>query len=505
VAQTPGADEPTYERRRPLSDTGSRYDRRTIPREVKTSTSILLIFVSTVFVGSACLPQTDRDQPATADRNHPNIVFVFADQMRAHAMGAMGNQEVITPHLDTLAAEGLLITNAISGQPVCTPFRAQLMTGRYSHSTGVIHNDIRLPDDAVIFPQVLKQQGYTTAYIGKWHLSGDRNDPVDAVSRRGWDYWAVRNVSHQHHQTRYWVNDATEPVTAEGWEPDVQTDLAIEFIKANAQRPFSVFLSYGPPHNPYEFVPQRYVEMYEGSRLTGRPNVPTDNEDTLRLYYAAITSIDANIGRLSDALEETGVAENTILVFTADHGDMLGSQGHRLKQRPWEESINIPFILRYPEKIEPGQERDWLVATVDMMPTVLGLSDIAVPETVEGLDLSALFEGTSTEEREAVFLFNVHNGYGPGTDWRGIRTKEWVYARHYAGDWVMYDLTNDPYELHNLIDDEDYASVKQALQQQLAELRVTLGEAIPLVGIDPDPILLPEVSVRGEVAKSTPQ
>ena len=104
-----------------------------------------------------------------------------------------------------------------------------------------------------------------------------------------------------------------------------------------------------------------------------------------------------------------------------------------------------------------------------------------------------------------MFLFNVHNGYGPGTDWRGIRTKEWVYARHYAGDWVMYDLTNDPYELHNLIDDEDYASVKQALQQQLAELRVTLGEAIPLVGIDPDPILLPEVSVRGEVAKSTPQ
>ena len=446
---------------------------------------------------SSNVPQPGREGDAGGGRNPPNIVFVIADQMRAHAMGAMGNQEVITPNLDALAAEGVLLTNAIAGQPVCSPFRAQLMTGRYSHSTGVIHNDVRLPDDALIFPQLLKQHGYTTAYIGKWHLSGDRNDPVDAVSRRGWDYWAVRNVSHRHDQPRYWINDAAEPVTPEGWEPDVQTDLAIEFIKANAQRPFSVFLSYGPPHNPYDLVPQQYVDMYEGLRLSGRPNVPTDNEDTLRLYYAAITSIDANIGKLTDALEEAGVADNTIFVFTADHGDMLGSQGHPLKQRPWEESINIPFILRYPEEIEPGQERDWLLATVDMMPTVLGLSDVAVPETVEGLDLSALFEGTSTEEREAVFLFNVHRGGGPGTDWRGIRTKEWAYARHYAGDWVLYDLTNDPYELRNLIDDDNYAAVKQDLQQQLSELRVTLGEAIPLVGIDPDPIRLPEASARG--------
>ena len=262
-------------------------------------------------------------------------------------------------------------------------------------------------------------------------------------------------------------------------------------MSPDSQRPFGLFLSYGPPHNPYELVPRQFVDMYEGSGLIGRPNVPTDNEEILRLYYAAITSLDANIGRLSDALAEAGVAENTIFVFTADHGDMLGSQSHRLKQRPWEESINIPFVLRFPEKIGPGQERDWLVTTVDMMPTVLGLSDIAVPDAVEGLDLSALFEGTSTEQRQAAFLFNVHEGGGPGTDWRGIRTKEWVYARHYAGDWVMYDLKNDPYELYNLINDEGYADVKRALQQQLTALRLTLGESIPLVGIDPDPIVLP--------------
>ncbi len=447
--------------------------------------------LSLVACDSSDTRETQQGEVAAPDRDHPNIVVVIADQMRAHAMGAMGNSQVITPNLDALAAEGILIRNAISGQPVCTPFRAQLMTGRYSHSTGVIHNDIRLPDDAVIFPQVLQQQGYTTGYIGKWHLSGDRDDPVDALSRRGWDYWAVRNVSHRHDRARYWVNDATEPVLAEGWEPDAQTDLAIEFIKANKQKPFGLFLSYGPPHNPYDLVPQRYVDMYEASRLASRPNVPMDNEETLRLYYAAITSLDANIGRLSDALAEAGVADNTILLFTADHGDMLGSQGHRLKQRPWEESINIPFVLRYPERIDPGQEHDWLVTTVDMMPTILGLSDVAVPDAVEGLDLSALFEGTSSEQREAAFLFNVHRGGGPGTDWRGIRTKEWIYAMHHAGDWVMYDLKNDPYELHNLIDDGNYAGRKQALRQQLAELRTALGESISLVGVDPDPVELP--------------
>jgi len=128
----------------------------------------------------------------------PNIVFVFADQMRAHAMGCMGNRQVITPHLDKLAGEGLLVTNGISCQPVCSPYRVQLLSGRYGHSTGVIHNDIRLPDSEVVISELMKKQDYATGYIGKWHLSGNRDDPVDAKNRRGWDFWAVRNCSHEH-------------------------------------------------------------------------------------------------------------------------------------------------------------------------------------------------------------------------------------------------------------------------------------------------------------------
>jgi arylsulfatase A-like enzyme len=143
---------------------------------------------------------------------HPNIVFVFADQMRAHAMGCMGNKQVITPHMDRLASEGVLVTNGISAQPVCTPYRAQLLTGRYGHTTGVIHNDIRLPDSEVVISELMKKQGYTTGYIGKWHLNGNRKNPIDAKNRRGWDFWAVRNCSHQHLKPEYWLNDSKESI-----------------------------------------------------------------------------------------------------------------------------------------------------------------------------------------------------------------------------------------------------------------------------------------------------
>ncbi len=417
---------------------------------------------------------------ANASAKGPNVVFVFADQMRAHAMGCMGNKDVMTPHMDQLAAEGVLVTNGISAQPVCTPYRAQLLTGRYGHATGVIHNDIRLPDSETLISELMKQNGYSTGYIGKWHLSGDREDPVDAISRRGWDFWAVRNCSHKHLKPVYWLNDATEPVEVPGWEPDVQTDLAVEFIQQNRDNPFCLFVSYGPPHNPYK-APAKYQKMYEGKKLTLRPNVPSDKPmKDIREYYAMVTSLDDCMARISTALKKSGVAENTILVFTSDHGDMLGSQGERLKQRPWEESINIPFMVRYPDKIKAGQRKDWIVSSVDVMPTLLGLCDIAVPTHVQGFDYADTFIGKSESERDAAFLFNVAAGSGPPLDWRGIRTKEWTYAYNKEGDWVMYDLKNDPYQLRNLINDPAYSEKKQELKQQLDAMRSELGESIPL-------------------------
>jgi arylsulfatase A-like enzyme len=431
-----------------------------------------------------------------ASAKRPNIVYVFADQMRAHAMGCMGNKQVITPNLDKLASDGLLVTNGISCQPVCTPYRAQLLTGRYGHSTGIIHNDIRLPDSEVLISELMNKQGYTTGYIGKWHLSGNRSNPVDKKNRRGWDFWAVRNCSHQHSKPVYWLNDSAEPTKVPGWEPDVQTDLAVEFIKKNKKSPFCLFMSFGPPHNPY-VAPKKYVDMYKDKKLTVRPNCSNKSTKTLIEYYAMVTSLDSCMGRITKALDAAGVSDDTIVVFSSDHGDMLGSQGHRWKQRPWEESINVPFIVRYGRKIKKGQVRDWIVSSVDVMPTLLGFCDISIPSQVQGLDYSATFLGKSKKQRDAAFLFNVHSGGGPNTDWRGIRDKEWTYAFHYSGDWVMYDLKNDPYQLKNLIDDPKYAAKKKQLRKQLETMRKDLGESIPLKGKDPAPIKLPsEVPFR---------
>lgn len=405
-------------------------------------------------------------------------------------MGCMGNEQVITPHLDKMAGEGLLVTNAVSAQPVCTPYRAQLLTGRYGHSTGVIHNDIRLPDSETLISEQMKKAGYATGYIGKWHLAGNRKDPVDAKSRRGWDFWAVRNCSHSHFWPVYWLNDAKEPIKVKGWEPDVQTDLAIEFINKKKSEPFCLFLSFGPPHNPYK-APKKYQDMYKDKKLKNRPNVPGGDTKNLREYYAMVTSLDSCMGRINDALAEAGVADDTIVVFTSDHGDMLGSQGHPLKQRPWEESIHVPFIARYPAKIKKGQVHDWVISSVDVMPTLLGMCNAPIPTNVEGMDYSSTLIGKSDKERDAAFLFNVHQGGGPGTDWRGIRTKEWTYAFHFSGDWIMYDLKNDPYQLKNLIDDPKYAAKKQELKTQLEAMRKELGESLPLKGKMPAAIRLP--------------
>ena len=436
-----------------------------------------------------------RSRLLAADRKtRPNVVFLFADQMRAHDLGCMGNDQVITPHLDKLASEGLAVENMIAASPVCTPYRGQLMTGRYGHATGVVHNDIKLPNSEITIADQMKQAGYHTGYIGKWHLAGHRDNPVAKEDRRNWDFWAVRNCSHKHFDPQYWINDDTEATTVDGWEPEVQTDVAIEYIREHRAHPFFLAVSYGPPHNPYR-APERFVKQYEGRELEDRPNVPPRSEkdkDQLLHYDAMITSLDECVGRISAALDRAGLTDNTILVFTSDHGDMLGSQGHRLKQRPWEESINVPFIVRQPGRIKAGQKRDWMVSSVDLMPTLLGLCGATIPSQVQGIDQSGLFQGNDGEKRESAFLFNTHNGGGPGCDWRGIRTKDWVYAFHMEGDWILYDLKSDPYQLENLAGRPEFQSKRNELRRALDQQRLELGENLPLNGELPDPVRLPQ-------------
>ena len=235
-------------------------------------------------------------------------------------------------------------------------------------------------------------------------------------------------------------------------------------------------MSWGPPHNPYEHVPERYKELYSPEEIQLRPNAvdtPATRKD-LSGYYAHITALDENLGRLMAALDELGIADDTILVYTSDHGDMLGSHGHVRKERPWEESARIPFMIRWPRRIPAGITRDTLLSLVDFMPSMLSLCDLPIPEGVEGIDLSEAMLGNTIDEPQSVFLgvpLHGSEGFQFGIrEWRGVRTHSHTYARHFDGSgWLLYDNDNDPYQLNNLIDDQDSQVIRTELEAELQE------------------------------------
>lgn len=424
----------------------------------------------------------------------PNIVFVFADQMRSSAMGCMGNPDVKTPNLDRLAGQGMLCTHAFSSAPVCSPYRGQLLTGQYSHVNGVLHNDERLPENVTSVADVLKGEGYATGYIGKWHLDAGRKAPAGDARRQGFippgkprhgfDYWAALECSHNYYHTKYY-GDTSEPVVVDGYEPDVQTDLAIEYMRQHKAHPFLLMLSWGPPHNPYK--PPEKFNTYDPAKIAVPPNVPAEMQEEARKfiaqYYGLVSSLDANIARLSEAMEELGLAQDTIFIFTSDHGDMLLSHGQRLKQRPWEESAHVPFILRYPRHIEAGQTSDLLVNSVDLMPTLLSFCGAPIPKGVQGTDLSAALLGRDSRRPQSLYLALDARGenspeVGP---WRGVRTRDWLYTVHEKGDWLLHNLAKDPYEMTNLVDESTAKAKKAELKAMLVEWIKRTGDPFQLV------------------------
>jgi arylsulfatase A-like enzyme len=435
---------------------------------------------SQALAGSATLTTSSRlfanRQKPHIDR--PNLLFVFADMMRSQAMGCMGNEQVITPNLDQLAREGVLLSNAISTFPLCCPYRASLMTGRYPLSHGVITNGPPLPQDQLCIAEVLKEAGYQTGYIGKWHLNGHHIPNTQFVppgaKRQGFDYWAATNINHNYFNGFYY-RDTDEKIPIKGWEPDTQTDLAIKFMEEhNEGPPFCLFLSWGPPHDPY-IAPEKFLKMYDPDKIKLRENVFISNNSIIANYYAAITSLDWNMGRLMEAMDKMGIADNTILVFTSDHGDMLFSLYLFQKQWPYEESISVPFIIRYPKRIKSGQVNDVLLGTPDIMPTLLSLMGIDIPNTIEGTDLSRFITGNTTEPEPDSVLIEVITPCARVQDrtgmraWRGVRTKRYTYARFREEDWILIDNKLDPYQRRNLIYNSEYNGLREKLSAKLDE------------------------------------
>lgn len=402
-----------------------------------------------------------------------NIVFVFSDQHRACTTSLEG-AAVHTPNLERMAAEGVVCRNTISNIPVCTPWRAAFLTGQYPLTNGIFLNDVTLPTDRPTLGTSLRDAGYRTGYIGKWHLDGNERSAYTPPGprRQGWDYWAVLNCTHRYTASHFYLNDDPNTRTWDGYDTIAQTDLAIEFIEESAKgdKPFALVLSWGPPHNPYRDLPDRYLNAYPLDKIEVRPNCPDPDREDLSGYYAHVAALDEQLGRIQTVLEESGLMDDTVFVYTSDHGDMVGSHGEQRKQKPWDESIRVPFVIQFPGHTR-GTTIDRPINVVDLMPTLLGFADIDIPESVEGCDLGPLLRGKEPDgDGSALTMCISPFAEYTGLPWRGVQTSRYTYTRRLDGPWLLYDNESDPYQLTNLIDSPEYQPLRNELEAQLVRL-----------------------------------
>ncbi len=445
-----------------------------------------------------------------SNKRHPNLLFVLGDQLRHDACGYTGNDKAHTPHIDRLAGQGVRFDQAVSSTPVCAPFRASLITGKYTTSTGMVINELRLSPDHECIGHVLTRAGYQTGYVGKWHLwanqLGHHDDPQNGFIppgpyRLGFDgLWAGYNFNHQYFHA-YYFGDKPERRDIDGYEPNAQTDLAVRFLERSANRdePFALFLSYGTPHDPWgrNNVPEKFAKMFDDVPMPNPPNYEPKNdpyadgwgrfklgqrkhlERWRRIYYAQTASMDAQIGRLLTALERTGQADNTVVVFTSDHGEMFGAHGRRAKNIFYEEACRIPFVVRWPRAIPRGSISDACLTTPDMMPTVLGLLGLPIPKGVEGMDLSHCACGQDGPKPEAALLQNTGAcaAWQDGYEWRALRDRRYTYARFRVdGKELLFDHQADPYQMTNLIADAKHADARDRFREMLKRRMAQLND-----------------------------
>ena len=457
--------------------------------------------------------------------NRPNLLFLFADQWRRNSVGFMEKEDVITPNIDLFSKEALAFENAVSGCPLCSPSRASILTGTYPITHGVWTNcktgldDVALKEDAVTITDILKKNGYNTGYIGKWHLdSPEMNKSENPVSgardwdaytppgkkRHGVDYWYSYGAYDNHLKPHYWSNDE-KMIEVDKWSVEHETDKTIEFLEKNKDKnvPFSLFVSWNPPHTPLDLVPEKYIKMYDNKKLKVNPNVILENvidhtesmkeklnfteeeyQTVMKKYFAAITGIDENFGRIINYLKENDLYENTVIILTADHGEMLCGHGLWSKHVWYEESIGIPFLIKYGSKCLSGRT-DTVMSSVDIMPTILSLMDLDVPDTVEGTDLkNTLLEKEKNENKAfissypgqipAIKEFEKINEDNKEYGWRAVKTKTHTYVINKGykpgrkTERLLYDNINDEYQLNPLkLNDSSENKLSEELEKLL--------------------------------------
>lgn len=417
--------------------------------------------------------------PALGAGRRPNLVYLFSDQHAYDMMGCSGNRQVHTPYMDRLSAEGVHFTHCFSSAPVCSPYRGQLLSGLHPLRNAVFTNDLTMiPGEGNYFGEVLRDSGYRMGYFGKWHLlGGNRVRPIPRGELRyGFDGPFLSNnctVVFDAGKAYYW-DEKGQRTTYQEWEPYGQSRQACAFLdQQSAGNPFAMFLSWHPPHDHgkrdqyfiYDTLPELMSQYKDcDPRLrpaTAKLDTSERRKQQYRAYMAQTSGIDKALGMVLDKLREKGLDQNTIVVYTTDHGDCLGAYGWHAsaKDVPQDCSNHVPFLLRYPGVLTPRRS-DLLMGTLDLMPTLLGLMGLNVPSTCQGRNLAEPIHKRDDRATDSVPLFMIHPG---PEEYRGVVTREWTFAAQREDKPfhplmnVLYNRRDDPDQMRNLFSDDPKA------------------------------------------------
>ncbi len=433
----------------------------------------------------------------------PNLVYMFADQLRVQSVGYYGDSKAKTPNIDALAKESCDLCEAVSGHPVCAPYRASLFTGKYTTSTGMVINEIRISPNHRTMAHVFNDAGYENVYIGKWHMYanefGNHFDSKNSYIPKGPDrlgfdgFFAAYNFHHVNYgENSYYHLDSPEKIHYDGFEPDCQTDMALNHLErlAGQDKPFSLFLSIGTPHPPWtkDNVPKEYYDLYTDDDFDFPENYLPDNDPYgdawscltpeqraktkawLHVYYSMIANVDYNVGRVLKKLDELGIADDTIFVFTSDHGELFGAHGRAAKNIFYEESVRVPFLVRWGKNL-PSGKNDVCLNTVDIMPTLLKMMELPIPEEVEGRDLSDAImgkDGAFKPDGALMMGTGATATFKEGFEWRAFRNGKYTYGTYLKdGAELLFDNENDLLQLHDLSQNAEYADVLNDLKAKM--------------------------------------
>lgn len=456
----------------------------------------------------------------TSFMRRPNILLLYTDQQRWDTIGYAGNPHIITPNLDRLARQGVLFDRAYCNCPVCMPSRQSMLSGQYPSSLGSVCNGIEMPEDVPTLPTILKPYGYRTANIGKLHFKNHSNrDHREPHPTYGFDVLVLSDEPGCYDDAYIkWVEmrdpdqvpncrcdtppawrgepihihprNTHEPYVFDGPEHLTHTAfVASETIRVLEQfkdEPFFIIAGFYAPHTPLN-PPQRFVDMYDPDRLLAPLMNPDENRLGLSeaewrrvkaFYYALITHVDDQIGRILQAVEDLGLAEDTIIIFTSDHGEHLGDHGLIQKGPPgYDSCARVPLIISRPGMPSAGQIRTELVEAVDLAPTILDYCGVQIPPFFQGRSIRPLLEGRPYEPRSSAF---IEHRVPFGASWKTVRTDRYKYCVSNAGEELLFDLEEDPGELYNRAGEPVYRDVLQAMREELLRRWFTVERQYPL-------------------------